>query len=272
MRGWAYAKINLTLEVLGRRADGYHDLVSVMQTISLADELTFEPGTDLTLDCDAPNLAGPDNLVLKAARLLKATGHFVLRKRIPEGGGLGGGSSDAALALRLIAASGWRLSPDELHAAAAQLGSDVPFFLYGGTCLVEGRGERVQPLSDLPPYWLTLVNPGVPLSTAAVFGDLRPDEYGTGSLTREWLASAARRDALPPPVNSLEPAAARLQAAVGACRSRLIAAGAERVLLSGSGPTVFAIGPNESQARRLAQASGGIAARFVSRDEAQTLS
>src|SRR5581483_1826770 len=102
MHGLAYAKVNLTLEVTGKRPDGYHELISVMQTISLADELSFEPGPSLSLECDVPELANDDNLVVKAARLLRQTGKFVLRKRIPFAAGLGGGSSDAALALRLM--------------------------------------------------------------------------------------------------------------------------------------------------------------------------
>jgi len=164
VRGLAYAKINLTLEVTGKRPDGYHELVSIMQTISVADELSLSRASDLTLDCDQPELAGEDNLVLRAARLLGAGGHFELRKRIPVAAGLGGGSSDAALALRLLdTVHHLHLTPEQLLDAAAKLGSDVPFFLHGGTALIEGRGERVRPLADLPQHWLVLVNPGKPL-------------------------------------------------------------------------------------------------------------
>ncbi|MFI5268953.1 MAG: 4-(cytidine 5'-diphospho)-2-C-methyl-D-erythritol kinase, partial [Chloroflexota bacterium] len=178
MHGLACAKINLTLEVTGKRPDGYHELISLMQTVSLADELSLEPAEDLSLDCDVPELAGDNNLVLRAARLLGRGGRFVLRKRIPAAGGLGGGSSDAAVALRLLdAAYHLRLSPEHLMEAATHLGSDVPFFLHAGTVLVKGRGELVQPLPDLRERWLVLLNPGVPLSTARVFQDLRPDEY-----------------------------------------------------------------------------------------------
>src|ERR1051326_6495471 len=105
MHGLAYAKINLALEITGKRADGYHELMSVMQTISLADELTFEPAAELSLDCDAGELGGEDNLVLKAARLLGQQGRFTLHKHIPVAAGLGGGSSDGAVALRLIDAA-----------------------------------------------------------------------------------------------------------------------------------------------------------------------
>ena len=260
VHGLAYAKINLTLEVSGRRPDGYHELTSLMQTVSLADELALEPADDLTLSCDVPELACDDNLVLRAARTLGRGGRFTLRKHIPVAAGLGGGSSDAALALRLVdAAYGLRLPPEELLAAAASLGSDVPFFLHGGTALVQGRGERVQALPDLPTHWLALLNPGVPLSTAKVFAELRPDEYAAPG---------------PPPLgmpsleNTLEAPALRLEPAIAGCRRRLLEAGAEAVLLSGSGPTVFGLAFGEAEARRMAAQTGGIAARFVGRAEA----
>jgi 4-diphosphocytidyl-2-C-methyl-D-erythritol kinase len=264
MRGLAYAKINLTLEISGKRPDGYHELVSVMQTISLADSLAVAPGQDLRLECDVPELAGDDNLVLKAARLLGAAGHFRLEKRIPMAGGLGGGSSDGALALRLLDAERHlHLPPEQLLDAAARLGSDVPFFMYGGTALVGGRGERVMPLPDLPPRWLVLLNPGVPLSTAAVYGELRPDEFAAEPRSRYWTGQD-----VPQLVNSLEAPALRLEPAIATCQERLREAGLSQVLLSGSGPTVFGLASDESEARRVADATGGLAARFVGRDQA----
>ncbi len=276
MRGLAYAKINLTLEVTGKRPDGYHELISLMQTVSLADELSLQPTEALTLECDVPELAGDDNLVLKAARLLGRGGRFVLRKHIPAAGGLGGGSSDAALALRLLDVTyELRLKPEQLLEAAAKLGSDVPFFLHAGTALVAGRGERVTPLPDLPPHWLVLLNPGLPLSTARVFQELRPEEYspspaaaGEGRGEGTWRSG----NDVPSPVNTLEAPALRLEPAIGGCRARLRAAGASQVLLSGSGPTVFGLAAGESDARRIAEQTGGIAARFVAREQALALS
>src|SRR5712692_3487122 len=267
MRGLAYAKINLTLEVTGKRPDGYHELISIMQTISLADELSLEPAEGLSLDCDQPELSGGDNLVLRAGRLLGPGGRFVLRKRIPTAGGLGGGSSDAALALRRIdAAHHLHLAPEQMLDAAAKLGSDVPFFMYGGTALVGGRGERVMPLPDLPPRWVVLLNPDVPLSTAAVFGELRPDEYVKNPKASYWTG----RD-IPPLVNTLEGPAGRLEPAIAGCRERLLAAGASQPLLSGSGPTLFALAADEAEAERIAADTGGLAARFVGRSEALAL-
>jgi 4-diphosphocytidyl-2-C-methyl-D-erythritol kinase len=270
VHGLAYAKINLTLEVTGKRPDGYHELTSLLQTVSLADELSFEAVEDLSLDCDVPDLAGDDNLVLAAARLLGRKGRFLLRKRIPAAAGLGGGSSDAALALRLLdAAHHLNLSHEQLTAAAAQLGSDVPFFLHGGTALVEGRGERVTPLPDLPAHWLVLLNPGVALSTPRVFQELRLDEYARPPAE----ASAPREGTpvLPAFVNTLEAPALRLEPAIAHCREQLHAAGASQVLLSGSGPTVFGLAAGEAEARRMAQQTGGWAVRFVPREEAAAL-
>jgi 4-diphosphocytidyl-2-C-methyl-D-erythritol kinase len=267
VRGHAYAKINLTLEVTGKRPDGYHELISIMQTISLADEISLEEADDLVLECDRQELATEDNLVLRAARLLGRGGHFTLLKRIPIAAGLGGGSSDGALALRLLdALHDIHLSPEKMVEAAVKLGSDVPFFLYGGTCVVGGRGERVVPMPDLPPRWLVLLHPGAPLSTASVFGELRPDEYVQMPKANHWGGQD-----VPPLANTLEAAAERLEPAIGECRQRLLAAGLSQVLLSGSGPTVFGLAADESQARRIAESTGGIAARFVGRTEALAL-
>jgi 4-diphosphocytidyl-2-C-methyl-D-erythritol kinase len=270
MRGLAYAKINLSLEIIAKRPDGYHELVSVMQTVSLADSLALEPADELTLECSDRTLGGPDNLVLRAARLLKRGGRFVLHKRIPTASGLGGGSSDGALALRLLdAAYGLGLSDRDLLSAAAELGSDVPFFLAGGTALVEGRGERVTPLADLALRWLVLVNPGVPLSTAAVYGALGPEDWTDGAATQRWAAEAAAE--LPPACNGLAGAAIRLAPAIRDCLQALAQAGADRVLVSGSGPTCFGLATSEREAARIAAEVGGIQARFVGRSEALAL-
>ncbi|MGH2519802.1 MAG: 4-(cytidine 5'-diphospho)-2-C-methyl-D-erythritol kinase, partial [Chloroflexota bacterium] len=280
LRACAYAKVNLTLEVLGKQASGYHELISIMQTVSLADELLLEPAPQLTLACDMPELGGPDNLVLRAAQLLGQGGAFRLRKRIPVAAGLGGGSSDAAAALRLMnAVYDLRLTPDELLVAAASLGSDVPFFLLSGTALAEGRGERLTPLPALGERWLVLLNPGVPLSTSRVFGALAPAEHRNGSLTRQYVASlieaaagsapssvvardlpsrsaahhpdepdASVRWPLPPLLNSLEGPAERLEPRIGLARQALLAAGAQNVLLSGSGPSLFALAADAASA------------------------
>ena len=262
VQGLAYAKINLTLEVTGKRLDGFHELRSIMQTVSLADELTLEPDGEPSLECNVPELAGDGNLVLRAARLLGIGGRFVLRKRIPTAAGLAGGSSDAALALRLLDAV-YRLGlpPERLLEAAAQLGSDVPYFLHGGTALVEGRGERVTPLPDLQECRLVLLNPGRPLSTAAVFRELLPREYAA---SRAGAAPAG----VPPLVNTLEAPALRLEPAIADCRRVLVEAGVAQVLLSGSGPTLFGLVDGREEAERVARQTGAVPARFVPRAEA----
>lgn len=177
MRVEAPAKINLFLEVLGKRLDGYHEIVTVMQTIALFDVLEVDEGEGLALGVEGiPIPHGGENLVLKAARLLAESAgirrgaRFSLLKRIPPGAGLGGGSSDAAAAL-LALNRVWDLkaSRGDLAGVAARVGSDVPFFCYGGTSLCRGRGEILEPLSALPALPLDIVWPGLALSTRAVY-------------------------------------------------------------------------------------------------------
>ena len=185
MKWLAPAKINLSLRVLGRRTDGFHDLETMMVPLTLADELTFgnlggagAPGTDFILDCDDPTLpTGPDNLALKAAALIArhAPGrieptHITLRKHIPHGAGLGGGSSDAAtvlLALNELYRLG--LGTPELAALAAELGSDVPFFVYRSAAICRGRGELVEPVRLPRPLALLLLKPPFPVPTPLAY-------------------------------------------------------------------------------------------------------
>jgi 4-diphosphocytidyl-2-C-methyl-D-erythritol kinase len=247
----AFAKINLTLEVLARRADGYHELASVVQTVALADTIALAPAPDgsRTLDCDMPDLAGAANLALRAAEALAdvvpgAGGVALeLRKEIPAQAGLGGGSSDAAtVLLALVRLWGASLTDDELRALAARLGSDVPFFLTGGTARIRGRGDVVEPLPDVVPCWLVMLKPPVSVPTAAAFGALAPADFGDGKAT-ERLASGmlqGRPVAFEALTNSFEMSVERDYPAVAAGRTALAAAGARVVRLSGSGPTLFA--------------------------------
>ncbi len=178
----APAKINLVLEVLRRRPDGYHEIRSVLHTLDLADTLVIRsgpPGVHLTRD-RADLSTGPDNLVLRAATVLAEALHvrpavsLHLVKRVPVAAGLGGGSSDAAATL-LGLCRFWRKRPDPKHltALAAGLGSDVPFFLSGGCAEVRGRGERVHPWPAVPGLWVILVNPGIAVPTADVYRKLK---------------------------------------------------------------------------------------------------
>ncbi|HEY7348166.1 MAG TPA: 4-(cytidine 5'-diphospho)-2-C-methyl-D-erythritol kinase [Ktedonobacterales bacterium] len=267
--GWffarAYAKINLTLDVLGRRADGYHELASVMQTVALADTLAFRALADgaTAFFCDAPALNGPDNLVCRAVQALReATGcqrgaRIELQKQTPTQGGLGGGSSDAASVL--LALNAWwslGLSQARLLELAAGLGSDVPFFVLGGTALVEGRGEHVTPLPDLPGMWAVLLKPPVAVSTPAVFRVLTPDAYTDGQATKKLVEALGAGAPLPLDrlVNALEARVCQEYPAVSEGRAALIQAGASLTRMSGSGPTLFALFHSLEEARPVYQA------------------
>ncbi|MCL5108267.1 MAG: 4-(cytidine 5'-diphospho)-2-C-methyl-D-erythritol kinase [Chloroflexi bacterium] len=245
--------MNLGLEVVGRRPDGSHDLVSLFQTIDLHDELRLEPAGELALVCTDPGLAGPDNLVWRAARLLRERAggrdgaRLELHKGIPVAAGLGGGSADAAAAL-LACDRLWQtsLSPGDLADLAATLGADVPFFLGGGTALVEGRGEIVSPLPPAPTRWLLLLCPPLHLErkTASLYARLTPALYDSGAATRSAAAAVGR--GLFPAETLLRNTFAQVADAafvdLAAYRERLAGAVAGRpVHLSGSGPALFVV-------------------------------
>lgn len=203
----AYAKINLTLEVLGKRDDGYHDVASILQTVGLHDTLRFEDSDHIELKCDRPELVTADNLVNKAAYLLRDTAGtsdgaaITLSKNIPVAAGLGGGSSDAATTLlALNRLWGLEIPTAELVPLAAQIGSDVPFFLYGGTTRVSGRGERVEPLPSTDLEWAVILSPGfnVPDKTATLFSRIGPMSHTNGGLTRKLAARLATKGDTPP--------------------------------------------------------------------------
>ncbi len=255
----AYAKINLTLEVPGRRADGYHEIASIMQNIDLADTLSFQEDDAIRFHCDVPELISPDNLVVRAARLLKrATGcgkgvsvHLV--KGIPWDAGLGGGASDAAVALRALGELwGLSLPLDRLLELAAELGSDVPFYLYGGTALVEGRGERVTPLPPLPTWWLLLLKPAVSIprnKTKTLYSCLESSHFTQGGFTKKLVSLLGEGKLVPKEalLNVFEKVAFDVFPGLDDFRRNLLACGADRVHLAGSGPTLFALARDSSQ-------------------------
>jgi len=256
-----YAKINLTLEILGKRADGYHEVRSVLQTIGLADRLEVAAAKELVFTCSDPSLETPDNLVYRAARLLQAEcgvrmgAALRLEKRIPVAAGLGGGSSDAGgtiVALNRL----WdlRLSLAEQQRLAAMLGSDVPFFLTGGTALATGRGERITPLPPLPQHWVVLVPLPITLSTAAVYGSVIPSDYTSGVATADTVAAAQHGTLLPQARwhNALARPARALAPEIKAAQAALHDAGAPPAHVSGSGPTVLTVCRDEAAARNLA--------------------
>lgn len=256
----AYGKVNLTLEVYNRRGDGYHALRSVVLPVSLFDTLEVEDA--LGFSCDS---GYPDDLCLKAARVLDPTRGAAIHveKHIPAGGGLGGGSADAAatlLALNEI----WGLvkTREELAEIGAQVGSDVPALVLGGPVLMEGRGECVRRLSLAAPLNLVLVNPGVACSTAEVYAAYRPRPATNASATDAMVAALAAGDfdaTVAALGNDLQSPAMALCPAVARALLDLRAAGAEGVSMSGSGSTVFALVRSEAAAIELAakmQATG----------------
>lgn len=257
---WAPAKVNLGLEVLGRRSDGYHNLVTILQTISLADELSVSQAETLMLACDDPSLAVAENLVLRAAHLLRArTGtsqgaHLELRKAIPVGAGLGGGSSDAAAALRLLRRA-WNLDLDDraLQRLAGHLGADVAFFLRGGTQLATGRGDELEPLPT-PALWIVLVPiEGGADKTRRLYRALCPDDWSDG---RRVSALAARlrsgqgweEQGLP---NAFERVALATYPVIAEAWRLIREAGGEPVLC-GAGPSVISIHRDRERAERIA--------------------
>jgi 4-diphosphocytidyl-2-C-methyl-D-erythritol kinase len=270
----ARAKINLTLRVVGRRADGYHELESVVAFADCADALTLRAGAHLGLVASGPRALEcgetADNLVIKAARLLAARvegltlGDFTLDKLLPVAAGIGGGSADAAAALRLLArANAIALDDARVVEAARLTGADVPVCLPSRTCVMTGVGETLLPL-DLPTMPCLLVNPRVPVLTSAVFAalGLRHGELLVGATDVIRALTWPQRDAsfddwldtLSAGVNDLEAPAMRIQPVIGDVLSALRAcAGARLARMSGSGATCFAIFADHEMAQRAAQ-------------------
>jgi 4-diphosphocytidyl-2-C-methyl-D-erythritol kinase len=285
----APAKVNLFLEILNRRPDGYHTLSTVFQQISLGDRLSVaaaaRPGHVLT--CSDPSLsAGPDNLVLKAARLFAdrfggpAGLRFRLTKKVPVGAGLGGGSSDAAAALKAL----WRLTTgkpaDRFPAArfaplAKGLGADVSFFLRGGRAKAGGIGHDLTPLPrrEPSPYWFVLVFPRVFTSTAWVYKNLRfPLTNRRTSLTLTKMLGKGRPAAEWAPFlfNRLEEVVLPRVPAVREARNALSRAGSRKALMSGSGSSVFGVVDSPSHGRRvLAALPRGIGDAWIVRSASE---
>jgi 4-diphosphocytidyl-2-C-methyl-D-erythritol kinase len=266
IKAYAYAKINITFEVLGRRQDGYHDVSTILQTIDLKDTIEFELDSSLNIDCDNVELRSSDNLVLKAASLLRQeTGYkggaaISLKKCIPLAAGLGGGSSDAAATLHALNKL-WKLklSIESLVELAAALGSDVPYFLHGGTALAEGRGERITPLPPLPQSWVVLLKPSVlvpELKTKAMYGALHPSHYSNGEHTKRAVSAIGRKSPAPlfqkfPMYNTFDAVAFEMYEGMEWYWKQFMSAGAPEVHLAGSGPTLFTLLPDRGRAEEL---------------------
>jgi 4-diphosphocytidyl-2-C-methyl-D-erythritol kinase len=254
VREKAYAKINLGLKILSERADGYHELLTVMQTVDLCDALIFEEReSGIEIACSCPGVPeGPDNLVHRAAdRLRRESGcdrgvRIKMEKRIPIGAGLGGGSSDAAATLRGLCRL-WNvaIASERLYKIAASLGSDVPFFLRSGAAIASGRGEILQVVSAPEPVFYVLVYPGFPISTGWAYRNLKMPltfegkyiNFGaslkdTGVLSKAFYRSIE---------NDFSRLVEKRHLAVKDIQERLMTMGAFKVSLSGSGSTVYGI-------------------------------
>ncbi|RDV84625.1 4-(cytidine 5'-diphospho)-2-C-methyl-D-erythritol kinase [Ammonifex thiophilus] len=255
----ARAKINLALEVRGRRPDGYHEIVTVLQSIELADVLTFAPAEGgLFLEVSGEPVPKANNLVLRAAECLRqATGYrggaFIrLQKNIPVAAGLGGGSADAAATLVALNRL-WRLGcPEEfLERLGAEIGVDIPFCLRGGTALGRGRGDELTSLPSLPALGVLLVKPFYGLATAAVYQEfdlhLHPPRYPAEEVTH-WLYKGEWRLAVKSGGNMLEEVVFRRHPELRRLKEELLVAGAFYAGLSGTGPTLFALFPSWEEA------------------------
>ncbi|MGI5818031.1 MAG: 4-(cytidine 5'-diphospho)-2-C-methyl-D-erythritol kinase [Armatimonadota bacterium] len=251
----AYAKINLCLEVLGRRDDGYHDLATVFQSVMLADELQIETRDESGVSLRVPEGGapeGPENLCWRAAEVYQRLrgwpgGMLIeLHKQIPVGAGLAGGSTDAAAVLRGLAEIDTHPPAYEtLERAAAALGSDVPFCLAGGTALGEGRGERLTEFSATPVYRVCLVRPDLEISTAEAYAMLTPEDFTPGSRARELAAYCATAEPLRDWAHLVSNAFAeplqRRWPVLGELKEQLKQMGASAAEITGSGSTVFGL-------------------------------
>ena len=261
----AYAKINLGLDIIGKRADGYHEVSMIMQSVGLCDEIVISPGSGegkITISTNIPGLScGSDNLAYKAAALLaKHAGiipnvHIALNKKIFLAAGLAGGSADAAAVLRGLNKY-WQLHLEnhELESLAALLGSDIPFCIEGGTMLATGRGEVLTKLADLPEAIVVLAKPRhLEVSTAWVY-----QHYDKGRVVQApciWQLEdrlAAGAPALVPYMgNVLETVTIPAHPIIASIKAAMLGAGAYFALMSGSGPTVFALAHNQETATRI---------------------
>lgn len=260
----SFAKINCTLRILGKREDGFHELFTVFQTISLHDSISFCEADSLELTCDDASVPTDErNLIVKAATSLRQrydVGHGAgihLEKSIPSPGGLGGGSSNAAVTLiGLRRLWGLAATDEELYDIAAGLGSDVPFFLYGGTAIGTGRGEMIEPVDDAPQQLLLVVTPEISVSTRDAFAAIDAANLTNTNPNRilrvcrlEAESLDLRHSAL---VNDFEASVFAAFPEIRRVKETLLGLGAVNAAMSGSGASVFAVFEKE-ETRQTAQ-------------------
>lgn len=253
----SFAKINWYLRILGKRPDGYHEVVTVLQTISLCDELTFTvDGQEgpITLTCDDPSIPiNSSNLIIRAADALRNSYQYPLKaeialtKRIPAQGGLGGASSNAVTTLMVLTALSGRR---ELEIDPCFLGADVPFFLEGGTCIATGTGTKVSPLPDVPKQHLIVITPNAKVSTANAYASLNAASLTTSdsaSILSSSLADVSSADSRQWPLrNDFERVIFEIEPEIERAKMALLEVGARGALLAGSGSSVFGVFDDEA--------------------------
>lgn len=262
----AYAKLNLTLDILSERPDGYHDLAMVMQSVDLADILciTEDDSRQISCSCDRPDIPVDErNLAVKAAKAFFETAglscpglHIELEKHIPAGAGMAGGSSDAAAVLRCLRR---RYAPDMtdavISALALRIGSDVPYCLRGTTALAEGRGEILRDLTALAPCCIVICKPDFSVSTAELFGAVKLCELTRHPDTAGMIAALASKDIVSVSkklYNVFEDILPGKYSEVYRIKNALLRAGALNAVMSGSGPTCFGVFPDAGSAEAAA--------------------
>lgn len=263
----AYAKVNLTLEVLGKRDDGYHEITTVLQTIDLADVLTFEPADEINFVCKDNNVEKVNLVkkpILEAAHLLQTEtgsnrGALIQMESmgIPRATGLGSSSTDPATVLKgLNELWSLALSLDELSELASKIGSDTPFFIRGGTALAQGRGERITQLPSPPTIWLVLMQPPIepiPDKTTKMYGTLDQSYFTSGELTQRMVNELPSQKRLQSYLlcNTFECIAFDFFGQLDDYRAMFRAAGAESVHLAGAGPSLFTLVESKAQGETL---------------------
>ncbi len=259
----APAKINLVLEVVGKRDDGYHEIRSIVQAVSLCDVISFERADVISLECSEPSLQTPDNLVVQAAELLREVSGYEkgarikLEKRIPWDAGLGGGSSDgAATLLALNRLWELKLTISELIELAARLGSDVPFFVHGGAASIQGRGEKVTPLNATVPGWFVLLVPPllkIPGKTRQLYSRLNARHFTGGQFIYGVLRTWSPDMQVVPSLlfNVFDKVAFDAFPGLEDYWKRFAEVGAKDIHLVGSGPALFAPAYDETQADKM---------------------
>ena len=259
----APAKLNLTLEILGKRSDGYHEIKSVVQTINLCDTLTFTDENNIVYSSNSTDWHAEKSLVSRAVTLLtRKTGYdggaaIHVEKRIPLMAGLGGDSSDAASVLRGLNQL-WKLrfTKRELASMAVELGSDVPFFIYGGTCLMEGRGEKITPLPAILHRWVVLVVPGIartPDKTKNAYAQVQRNHYSNGKITDKMVTEIRTRAEFDNSrlYNAFENIFFTSKNGLSSQREHILRTGVPHCHLAGSGPGLFTLFDDRKQAEEL---------------------